>query len=183
MKYTLGNCLKRRKCSHTPSLEITTDEVQVSVKISMQGCHSPFSISSSYFSALFLFMSANRKLQNTPLTIHGKSPSCTVAEYHTQQTDALAIQQKIYKGAWYNTWNNHFSTSPFASAGKMGSSNITVSPSADFIPWICFLESNSSLEIPSKHFLRCGWTRRGSFVSDKISNSSSLDRKKNLKQL
>ena len=41
---------------------------------------------------------------------------------------------------------------------------------------------NSRREIPSKHFFRCGCTRSGSFVSDKISSSSSLDRKKNLEQ-
>ena len=35
--------------------------------------------------------------------------------------------------------------------------------------------------MPSKHFFTCGWTRIGSLVSDKISNSSSLERKKNLK--
>lgn len=34
--------------------------------------------------------------------------------------------------------------------------------------------------MPSKHFLRCGCTFIGSFVSDNISSNSSLDKKKNL---
>ena len=44
----------------------------------------------------------------------------------------------------------------------------------------CF-SVNSSFAMPSKHFLRWGCTRVGSLVSDRISNSSSLDRKKNLR--
>lgn len=50
------------------------------------------------------------------------------------------------------------------------------------MPTISKLSVNSSLAIPSKHFFKCGCTRRGSLVSDKISSSSSFDRKKNLFQ-
>lgn len=50
------------------------------------------------------------------------------------------------------------------------------------MPTISSLSVNSSLAIPSKHFFRWGCTRRGSLVSDKISSSSSFDRKKNLFQ-
>ena len=34
--------------------------------------------------------------------------------------------------------------------------------------------------IPSKHFFKCGCTRFGSLVSERISNISSFDKKKNL---
>mmetsp|Transcript_16583 Transcript_16583/g.47315 ORF Transcript_16583/g.47315 Transcript_16583/m.47315 type:complete len:200 (+) Transcript_16583:440-1039(+) len=40
--------------------------------------------------------------------------------------------------------------------------------------------SKSRCAIPSKHFFMWGWTFVGSFVSARISRSSSLDRKKNL---
>jgi len=58
--------------------------------------------------------------------------------------------------------------------------NGTISFSDEIIPTMSLSSVNSSLAMPSKHFLRCGWTRIGSFVSDRISSSSSLDRKKNL---
>lgn len=48
------------------------------------------------------------------------------------------------------------------------------------LAWISRLGRKSSLEIPSKHFLRWGCTRSGSLVSDRISSISSLDKKKNL---
>ena len=38
---------------------------------------------------------------------------------------------------------------------------------------------NSSLSIASKHLRRNGLTRSASFVSERISSSSSFDRKKN----
>jgi hypothetical protein len=60
--------------------------------------------------------------------------------------------------------------------------NGTVSFSELIMPLISRLSVNSSLAIPSKHFFKCGCTRSGSFVSDKISRSSSFDRKKNLFQ-
>lgn len=60
--------------------------------------------------------------------------------------------------------------------------NGTVSFSELTMPVISRLSVNSSLAIPSKHFFKCGCTRSGSFVSDKISRSSSFDRKKNLVQ-
>jgi len=58
--------------------------------------------------------------------------------------------------------------------------NGTRSFSDDIIPMMSFSAVKSSFAMPSKHFFRCGWTRSGSFVSDRISSSSSLDRKKNL---
>lgn len=48
------------------------------------------------------------------------------------------------------------------------------------LTWISRLGRKSSLEMPSKHFLRWGCTRSGSLVSDRISSISSLDKKKNL---
>ena len=94
---------------------------------------------------------------------------------------------------------------PLASAGTIVVAKGTISASEEIIPTTSFFSVNSSLAIPaahmlgsnqymslikmyflssahlpSKHFLRWGWTLRGSLVSDKISNSSSLDRKKNL---
>lgn len=56
----------------------------------------------------------------------------------------------------------------------------TTSFSELIMPMISRSSVNSSLAIPSKHFFKCGCTRSGSFVSDSISSSSSLDRKKNL---
>lgn len=56
----------------------------------------------------------------------------------------------------------------------------TLSFSLLIIPFTCWSSVNMRLPIPSKHFFRWGCTRRGSLVSDKISNSSSLERKKNL---
>ena len=48
------------------------------------------------------------------------------------------------------------------------------------MPTISCCSVNSSRAMPSKHFFKCGCTRIGSLVSDRISSSSSLDRKKNL---
>lgn len=48
------------------------------------------------------------------------------------------------------------------------------------IPVIAISSVNSSLAMPSKHFLRWGWTQSGSLVCDRICSSSSLDKKKNL---
>lgn len=50
----------------------------------------------------------------------------------------------------------------------------------DWLAWISRFGRKSSLEMPSKHFFRCGCTSSGSLVSDRISSISSLDRKKNL---
>lgn len=58
----------------------------------------------------------------------------------------------------------------------------TVSFSELIMPTISKSSVNSSLAMPSKHFFRCGCTRSGSLVSDRISSSSSFDRKKNLFQ-
>lgn len=69
----------------------------------------------------------------------------------------------------------------FASDGLILPLNGTISRSALIIPIISSSSVNSSWWIPSKHFFRCGCTRSGSFVSERISNSSSFDKKKNLK--
>ena len=79
-----------------------------------------------------------------------------------------------------STWRSHFSTAPLASVVEMTSLNSTFSPSLLNIECMSSLSSNPRLPMPSKHFLRWGWTRSGSFVSDRISSISSLDRKKNL---
>lgn len=73
-----------------------------------------------------------------------------------------------------------YSVCTLALAGQMVSIKGTISFSELIIPVISRSGVNSSLAMPSKHFLRWGWTRSGSLVSDKISNISSLDRKKNL---
>ena len=56
----------------------------------------------------------------------------------------------------------------------------TFSPSLLNMCVISRFSLNCSFAIPSKHFFKCGCTRYGSFVSDKISSISSLDKKKNL---
>ena len=38
------------------------------------------------------------------------------------------------------------------------------------------------MEMPSKHFFKWGCTRSGSFVSERISSISSLDKKKKLER-
>ena len=53
----------------------------------------------------------------------------------------------------------------------------TYSFSGLIMPVIWVSAWNSSLTSASKHFLRCGWTARGSLVCERISMSSSLDRK------
>ena len=68
----------------------------------------------------------------------------------------------------------------FASAGTMMVEKGTTSFSPLTMAVTFWSSVNCSLAIPSKHFLRWGWTRVGSLVSERISNSSSLERKKNL---
>ena len=58
--------------------------------------------------------------------------------------------------------------------------NGTISFSADSMAVITFSSVKVSWEMPSKHFFKWGCTRNGSLVSERISNNSSLDRKKNL---
>jgi len=65
-------------------------------------------------------------------------------------------------------------------AGQMGSEKGTVSRSELTMPVTSRSGVNCSAAMPSKHFFRWGCTRSGSLVSDRISSSSSLDRKKNL---
>mmetsp|Transcript_13745 Transcript_13745/g.31865 ORF Transcript_13745/g.31865 Transcript_13745/m.31865 type:complete len:305 (-) Transcript_13745:1763-2677(-) len=74
--------------------------------------------------------------------------------------------------------SSHFSTAPRASAGFRVLTQPTFSPSALTMPWTMVFSSKSREWIASKHFLRCGCTRSGSFVSERISSNSSLDRKK-----
>ena len=68
-----------------------------------------------------------------------------------------------------------------ALAGMIFLQNGTISFSELIIPTTSWSSVNSSLAIPSKHFFRWGCTRSGSLVSDRISSSSSFDKKKNLK--
>ena len=75
---------------------------------------------------------------------------------------------------------SHFSTSPPDFAGMTLFEKWTTSSSADTMAIISLVRVKSNLAIPSKHFFRWGCTRRGSFVSERISRSSSLDKKKNL---
>lgn len=56
----------------------------------------------------------------------------------------------------------------------------TLSFSELIMPVMAISLVKSSLAMPSKHFLRWGCTHSGSLVCDRISSSSSLDRKKNL---
>ena len=77
------------------------------------------------------------------------------------------------------TCSSHFSTAPRASDVEIVWLILTFSPSLLNMAWISSLLSNSSLAMPSKHFFRWGCTRSGSLVSDRISNISSLDKKKN----
>jgi len=74
-----------------------------------------------------------------------------------------------------------FSTSPIHSStfflfGSTNFSNGTRSFSAENIAWIFLASSNSIAWMFSKTFLRCGWTAVGSFVYDRISRSSSLEK-------
>lgn len=69
-----------------------------------------------------------------------------------------------------------------ALAGMTRLLNWTSSPSAEIMPSISCCGEKCRELMPSKHFLRWGCTRCGSFVSDRISSSSSLDKKKNLQE-
>ena len=73
-----------------------------------------------------------------------------------------------------------FFNNTFAWAGIIFLAKGTLSFSALIIATISCWSVNSSLDIPSKHFFKWGCTRNGSLVSDRISSSSSFDRKKNL---
>ena len=75
---------------------------------------------------------------------------------------------------------NKLSHRTFASAGRIFCVRRTSSFSALKIHSISCFSLKWRLLMPSKHFLRWGWTRSGSFVSERISNSSSFDKKKNL---
>lgn len=77
----------------------------------------------------------------------------------------------------FSTYISHSSTYPLAYAVSIKGFISTYSFSAENIPWIFFNSSILSLLIPSKHFIIWGYTRSGSFVSDKISSNSSLDKK------
>ena len=71
----------------------------------------------------------------------------------------------------------------FALAGIILVEKGTFSFSALIIPTTSWSSVNSSRAIPSKHFFKCGCTRKGSLVSDRISSNSSLDKKKNLEKM
>ena len=55
--------------------------------------------------------------------------------------------------------------------------NGTFSPSSEIMAVTSRSSSNLILLMPSKIFFRKGCTRRGSLVSERISSSSSLERK------
>ena len=78
-----------------------------------------------------------------------------------------------------STWINHRSTLPLAAFGLVMRVNTTFSLSTLYMAVMSRFSWNSNALMPSKHFFKNGCTRRGSFVSDKISNNSSLDKKKN----
>ncbi len=65
---------------------------------------------------------------------------------------------------------------------SMGFLNGTLSFSTLFMAVMTSCGVKVSEATPSKHFLRCGCTRVGSLVSDRISSISSLDRKKKLRK-
>mmetsp|Transcript_11854 Transcript_11854/g.45913 ORF Transcript_11854/g.45913 Transcript_11854/m.45913 type:complete len:595 (+) Transcript_11854:200-1984(+) len=71
----------------------------------------------------------------------------------------------------------HFSTAP-VSAGSISLHNGTLSPSTDTIVFMVICSVNSTFWTASKHFFINGCTRSGSFPSERISRSSSLERKK-----
>mmetsp|Transcript_9298 Transcript_9298/g.39087 ORF Transcript_9298/g.39087 Transcript_9298/m.39087 type:complete len:235 (+) Transcript_9298:233-937(+) len=67
----------------------------------------------------------------------------------------------------------------FVSAGSISLLSGTRSPSTEIIARIVTLSVNSTSFTASKHFFMNGWIFSGSFASERISSSSSLDRKKN----
>mmetsp|Transcript_2479 Transcript_2479/g.8840 ORF Transcript_2479/g.8840 Transcript_2479/m.8840 type:complete len:210 (+) Transcript_2479:320-949(+) len=71
----------------------------------------------------------------------------------------------------------HFSTAP-VSAGSISFARGTTSPSTDTIFVMVTLGVNSTSLIASKHFFMKGCTLSGSLASDRISRSSSFERKK-----
>ncbi|RNA24725.1 hypothetical protein BpHYR1_026639 [Brachionus plicatilis] len=91
---------------------------------------------------------------------------------------ASSITSRTDSSITFWTCRSHFSTAPLASAVFIDWLNFTFSFSLLNIACMSSLESNSSLAMPSKHFFKCGCTRIGSLVSDKISNISSFDKKK-----
>ena len=68
------------------------------------------------------------------------------------------------------TCRSHFSTAPLARFVFIWLVRGTLSFSTLFMLVITRSSVKVSVSIPSKHFLRCGCTRRGSFVSDRISS-------------
>ena len=77
-----------------------------------------------------------------------------------------------------STSRSQRSTIPLAAFGSTVVSNATRSFSTERMPVMMSSLVKSSAAIPSKHFLRWGWTRSGSFVSERIWNGSSFERKK-----
>ena len=72
---------------------------------------------------------------------------------------------------------SHFSTLPPAFFGLKERRRSTFSPSSLNMAFTSRSSSKCSRWMPSKIFLRKGCTRSGSFVSLRISRSSSFDRK------
>lgn len=82
----------------------------------------------------------------------------------------------------HQNYKKNLSRHTLALAGWILLTKGTTSPSADFIPTISCCSVKERRLMPSKHFFKWGWTLNGSLVSDKISSSSSFERKKNLEE-
>mmetsp|Transcript_62799 Transcript_62799/g.198888 ORF Transcript_62799/g.198888 Transcript_62799/m.198888 type:complete len:424 (-) Transcript_62799:2007-3278(-) len=78
-----------------------------------------------------------------------------------------------------STCTSHFSTAPLALDGWITVLSLISSPSSERMAVMSALPGwNSRVEMASKHFFKCGCTLVGSFVSERISSISSLERKK-----
>ncbi len=89
-----------------------------------------------------------------------------------KDTDIVASRVSMWR-----TLVSHFSTAPCAVLGLNVFTNGTFSPSSLIMAVISMLGWNSIEWMPSKIFFKNGCTRNGSFVSARISRSSSLERK------
>ena len=71
------------------------------------------------------------------------------------------------------------SSTAFVSAGLISFERATRSPSTEIMARMVTSSLNSTSLTASKHFFMKGWIFKGSLASDRISSSSSFDRKKN----
>ncbi len=133
------------------------------------------SISPNFTNSNEFFILSTQRIRTIHVTHAGWSLAYT---YKVHQACDVWLEFRLNR--WYDTTGNVFCWLTFALAGTIFCTNGTVSFSEDIMPTISCESLNSNLAIPSKHFFRWGWTRSGSFVSDRISSNSSFDRKKNL---